>query len=429
MVRPAWKVRLGSARLDANATTVVSPSLASRQLACFPIVVDDLVLVSDSCTVRAYERRSGSPVFVYDLARELPQEKLTSLQVQVPAPAELRFTLSATPDAVFARLGRQKLGPREGGGPNSYLACLELRPGHRKPGGGRWLIPSESKPGEVSAFEGTPVVRDGLVFVAHSRFKGAHTLTSLVCYRAEDGAGQWRQEVCVTAEFKLDASPRYRHHLLTLAGPNLIYCSHAGTIVAVEAVTGRLAWALRYPSQHSGSSGEGISCRDLGACCYHADRVYVAPSDSNTLYCLDAETGRTLWSRASLNPVHLLGVTSGRLVFSTEDGMRALDAQTGNDRTGWAQPDEGRLPSYGRALLAGGWVFWPTQDAKFPVRAVNAEDGTQEREGDAFTPTELKRILPGNLAYAHGSLVVAGATEMAVYVAPAESSPRPERRK
>ena len=31
------------------------------------------------------------------------------------------------------------------------------------------------------------MVHDGLVYVAQSRFKGLHTQTAVVCYRAEDG--------------------------------------------------------------------------------------------------------------------------------------------------------------------------------------------------------------------------------------------------
>ena len=163
----------------------------------------------------------------------------------------------------------------------------------------------------------------------------------------------WRQEVSVTAEFKADTTPRYRQPLLTLAGPNLVHCSHSGTLVAVELRTRRPAWAVRYPSLTGLVSGELTPARDLSACLYHADRVYVAPEDSTTLFCLDAETGRTHWSREGLNPVHLLGVTRGRVLLTTRDGLRAVDAWTGNDRGGWCSqtpagsPDSAVLWSLG----------------------------------------------------------------------------------
>jgi hypothetical protein len=106
--------------------------------------------------------------------------------------------------------------------------------------------------------------------------------------------------------------------------------------------------------------------------------------------------------------------------------LRAVNAGSGNDRGGWAQPDEGRLAGFGRSLVAGGWVFWPTQDADFPVRALNLEDGSQERDGRAYNLIELKKIPPGNLAYAHGCLVSAGTEEMTVFVAPSFRPRRPD---
>jgi outer membrane protein assembly factor BamB len=422
--RPAWRIRFDRPedRLDSDSSLVVSASVAARQLAFMPILVDDLILVSDACTVKAYDRLTGRPEFVYDLTRDVVGENFKSLWRKLPAPADIRYTLSASEDAVFVRLGRQKLGPRSDAGSDSYLVCLDLRPGDGKRGVRRWLVKASVKRGENSAFEGSPVVYDGLVYIAHSRFKGIHTQTAIVCYRAEDGAELWRQEICVTAEFKGDRNPRYRHHLVTLAGPNLVYCSHSGAVVAVELRTGRPAWAIRYPSFSDDFSREMSNTREVGACLYQEDRVYVAPADSNTLFCMDAETGRTFWTREGLDPVHLVGVRRGRLLLTTRDGLRAIDAATGKDQGGWAQPDTGRLPGFGRPLLAGDWIFWPTQDSASPLRAVHNRDGNQVDDSVAFNPLELRRIQPGNLAFAHNCLVSAGTEEMIVYTAP--PSPR-----
>jgi outer membrane protein assembly factor BamB len=423
---PAWKVRLDGRddEEETHPTRVVAPSVAARQLAFFPVIVDDLIIVSDSSTVKGYELTTGRREFLYDLAGDSARDGLKSLSRNLPVPLNLRYTLTATDDAVFVRLGRQKIGPRENAGPDSYLVRLDLRPEVGKRGLRRWLIKAPTKPDEIGAFEGSPVVYDGLVYIAHSRFKGSHTQTAVVCYRAEDGAELWRHEMCVTAEFQSDSGPRYRHHLLTLAGPNLVYCSHSGAVVAVELRTGRPAWAIRYPSVAGTLSPESTTARDLGACVYHSDRVFVAPSDNNTLYCLDAETGGTIWEREGLDTAHLIGVSHGLLVLTTRDGIRAVDARTGRDREGWVQPDTGRLPSYGRTLIAGGWVLWSSQDAEFPVRALNLQDGCQEREGIVFNLEELKRIPPGNMAFAHGCLVSAGTEEMFVY-APRQIAPTP----
>ena len=45
----------------------------------------------------------------------------------------------------------------------------------------------------------------------------------------------WRTNLCETRELR-PGEQRYRHHLLTLAGSQVVYCSHSGAIVAVDAL-------------------------------------------------------------------------------------------------------------------------------------------------------------------------------------------------
>jgi hypothetical protein len=144
-------------------------------------------------------------------------------------------------------------------------------------------------------------------------------------------------------------------------------------------------------------------------------RLFVAPRDSPRLLCLDLETGRTLWEREGIEAVHLLGVSEGRLVLTTALGIRALDAATGADEGGWRQPAVGRRSAFGRGLLAGGWVLWPTDDAALPLRALSVEDGSQGRGRVTIDPTRLRRLRVGNMAFGEGCLVVADAEELVGY--------------
>src|SRR5205807_534906 len=130
---------------------------------------------------------------------------------------------------------------------------------------------------------------------------------------------------------------------------------------------------------------------------------------------LDVETGRTLWEREGIEVVHLLGVSAGRLIFTTTGGVRALAVATGDDGGGWRQPALGRLPAFGRGLLVGGWVLWPTQDPRLPLRALNEADGGQQRDPDILDPTRLHRLRPGNMAVGGGCLVVADTEELIGY--------------
>ena len=62
---------------------------------------------------------------------------------------------------------------------------------------------------------------------------------------------------------------------------------------------------------------------------------------------------------------YLLGVSSGRLIFTTPKYIRAVNAASGGDEDCWqtpADPGYPGLPSYGRGFLAGDYVFWPTRD-------------------------------------------------------------------
>src|SRR5262249_39648064 len=155
-----------------------------------------------------------------------------------------------------------------------------------------------------------PLVHDGRVYIVHSRFESDRTVSAIVCYPMDRGKELWRREVCDTKTAPVHSleERRLRHYLLTLAGGNVVYCSHSGAIVAVDAATGKRAWAVRYPSRGLETEDGDPSPRDLAPCVYAEGRVYAAPLDTNRLFCLDADTGKTLWERDGIEVVHLLGV-------------------------------------------------------------------------------------------------------------------------
>src|SRR5262249_52549176 len=152
-----------------------------------------------------------------------------------------------------------------------------------------------------------------------------------------------------THELTGEAS-RSRHHLLTLAAGRVFYCSHSGVVAAVDARTGHRAWGFRYERRVAREPKDQPQLRDLAPPVYAGGRLYVAPADSACLYCLDAGTGRSLWSRRGMEAVHLLGMGQGRLIFSTRanpragrltvGGLRALRASDGSDEGGWLLPDD-----------------------------------------------------------------------------------------
>src|SRR5262249_42022444 len=149
-------------------------------------------------------------------------------------------------DEVYARLGTQALEPLEEavrqderGGKDreeSYLVCLRLQP-ERGVKRLRWEARPKGPNQEIAVVEGAPLVADGRVYAAVTRFNGARTVTAIHCYAAdaEDAPPlRWRQDVCETPELK-PREQRFRHHLLTLAGSRVVYCSHSGAVVALDA--------------------------------------------------------------------------------------------------------------------------------------------------------------------------------------------------
>jgi outer membrane protein assembly factor BamB len=430
---PAWQFRLGTLRPPA--AQPLSVAERARHLAFHPIIVGRQVLVADARRVSAFDATTGDEQS-WDLARdgERRVNEAEGLKVDsaLPAPADLRYTLTAADGRVYARLGAQGFAPpAKAGADDSYLVCLRFAdPGRRL--AAVWLREADAPGGKGprAVFEGAPVVRDGLLYVATSRFEGgAQMITEVRCYSADTGAGpRWKQDVLTTRDVPAPpAPPRYRHQLLTLAGRHVVYATHAGAVVALDARTGRREWAYRHPSAPLRTPGGNPVPRDLAPAVYAAGRLYVALADYDRLLCLDPETGQLVWERERIAVVHLLGVGGGRLIFTTPTGLRAVRAADGDDV--WQTTDisgSDGLPSYGRGFLAGQYVFWPTTSG---VKVLNQDDG-QVPIDYIPGPSEVRGHLdPGNLAYAGGILAVADSTGLRVYsrTAPEKKDEAPER--
>src|SRR5207245_5152316 len=117
---------------------------------------------------------------------------------------------------------------------------------------------------------------------------------------------------------------------LTLAGPQLFYCTHWGAVVALDTSTGRLLWGTRYRQERvAEEEGRRPPARDLNPPIIAGGRLYVAPADSDLLLCLEPMTGKVLWERDRIEVIHLLGVSRDRLLFTTRTpspGLRAVNA-------------------------------------------------------------------------------------------------------
>ncbi|MBL9172866.1 MAG: PQQ-like beta-propeller repeat protein [Verrucomicrobiales bacterium] len=89
------------------------------------------------------------------------------------------------------------------------------------------------------------------------------------------------------------------------------------------------------------------------------DRVYFGSSADDKIYCLDAVTGREVWTVFTEGPVRLAPtIANGRVYVGSDDGhVYCLDAQDGHSL--WnvrAAPSDRRIPGNGRLISA-----WPVR--------------------------------------------------------------------
>jgi outer membrane protein assembly factor BamB len=441
---PTWRFSLESRTRQEGPTPLpdrsVPLSTMARSLAFHPVLTPTHALVADAQHVTAHDLRTGESADWLALA---PAEAGSKVNLRLPAPPDLRYTLSLAQGSVYARLGVQGLRPPElidaanprrarPAHPDDSFVVRLAPPTPDSKAHLCWRNRPAGRDGAI--FEGSPVVDGGQVYIAATRFVEQKAITSIQCFsdgRAEASLA-WSREICETRVLPGSrAEPegvRYRHNLLTRAGSLLVYCSHTGAIVAVDAATGQIVWGIRYPRQADENDEDTLELadsvrpnggwRDLTPCLFAGGLLYAAPADSNCLLCLDPATGKTLWERDHLQVVHLLGVGHGKLIFTTAGGLRALGAADG--AAGWSLPDDGWLAPMGRGLLLGDLVLWPTAQlhretgaSHFVVVAVRQEDGRP-----AADPPALERLPAGNLAYAHGCLAVADQHTLSVFVPP-----------
>jgi hypothetical protein len=419
---PTWSVPLESSGkiLDADDRLPLRKagptSQAARTLAFHPVIVGDQVLVADTRYVMAYELSSGRQVLRYDVAPERSNAEL-GINLKLPAEPDLQYTLTATSDHVYARLGAQTLSSHRGNDLESFLVCLNwpTSVNHKIE---RWRVRPPAADGSPAVFEGAPLVSRGRAYIAVVRLTGVQMQTSVVCFDADTGALRWQRSVCETPDFK-ESERRFRNDLVTLAGDQVVYASHSGAIVSLDAATGRRIWAIRYPSRGPRTADRTPSPRSLVPCLFAGGRLYAAPADYDRILCLDPVTGHQLWESTPLEVVHLLGVAKGRLIFTTTTprrGIQALGALTGNPQGGWFQPADGSdLTSFGRGLLAADWVFWPTRRnaAAGDSQAQDCLYVLNQEDGEVYAIAEN---IVGNLASVNGCLVVCDTTHLSVYL-------------
>jgi outer membrane protein assembly factor BamB/tetratricopeptide (TPR) repeat protein len=412
-----------------------------RLLAFHPIVLGDQVIVCDGARVLAYnlndrppDAETAAPRVVGPVWKYPPEDDGGTPQARLHNPGIPRYTLTAFGNRIYARLGGQNAAFLSGmggrGGASSIVALDwstqgELLWEQRSTSLVLPNRPADRTNNRTVGFEGTPVA-DGRSVYAAVTDRREQTETYIACFDALSGAPRWIRYVGAAApdgnnnnnfgfgggmQGMVTSPGDFNHRLLSRDGPTLYYQTNLGALVALEAETGSILWVASYPRQEAnrlGNDGE----RDLNPAVVHDGRVFIAPSDADAIFAFDAATGRLLWTYDQIADdvklSHLLGVAKGRLV-ATGNRVLLFDVKDGKLLHAW--PDSGKsLEGFGRGLLAGDSIYWPTQNE---IQILDQR--TALRAEGPIKLLETYHTKGGNLVAGDGYLIVAQSDGLVVF--------------
>ncbi|HEV3138518.1 MAG TPA: PQQ-binding-like beta-propeller repeat protein, partial [Pirellulales bacterium] len=416
--RQAWgPINLGDP-LAANGANSRAYSLrrigedAQRLLSYHPLVVGDLVLVNNQSQIFAFNANTGEPAWAGDPER--PRGEIFADKGGLAAAGRMniglgvpRFTMTACDNKLFARMGSQITSrPLEssdrGGG---YVVCLDLAAQGRV----AWTIPREdekSADDDKWSFEGSPLVDGADVYIA-MRKSDVRPQAHVACFDAQTGRRRWRTLVCAAETPGGGQAEEISHNLLTLDEGTLYYNTNLGAVAALAARTGRMQWASLYPrAKKAGPDGQDKRTahfyRDLNPCIYYRGMLLVAPADCESLFALDAGSGEMTWeTQLPEDVVYLLGVGHGNLLASG-DSLWWIDAERGKVVKHW--PDATPL-GYGRGILMGDQVVWPSRDALYVFDQEVSPRQTAPR--DPIPLSTDREVAGGNLVASGRRLLIA----------------------
>lgn len=378
-------------------------------LSYHPLLVDGLVLVNSANEILAFNAQTGAPawsddptIFKYHPPGAQPSGRHSSL-------GAARFTMTAFRHRLYARMGNPVTGgandtfgqPRPG-----FLVCLDLEAQGKVLWDSRRSLPRE----EGWTFEGSPVTDGVNVYVAMRR-SGVQPQAYVACLDAEQGRLRWRRLICSAESPAQGQAEEITHNLLTLDHGTLYYSTNLGAVAALDARDGQPKWISRYPRVKSIDVNDRAKhlYRDLTPCLYDRGVVYAAPADCRAVLAFDASNGLLLWHAPHPeDAVHLLGVGGGNLIVSG-DKLWWLDARTGKAVRD-PFPASSQPKGFGRGVLAGDLVYWPTQTMIYVF---------DQRTGQPRATIELSTrgtdIGGGNLLVNGDSLLIASSDELLAF--------------
>ncbi|MCY2986744.1 MAG: PQQ-binding-like beta-propeller repeat protein [Planctomycetota bacterium] len=422
-LQPLWRVALPSLNTDDRLLGGIARPAEARDtlLSYHPIVVRSSVLLNTGESledVHAFDLHSGQrlwPGEVAPAANDVAPPAVPGLVLPEPVGqfGVPRYTMTAWQNRLFVKLGPQAtafpLDDRPRPWQPGYLAAVDLDAQKKR----LFEIHFEDEPWGLGwTCDGPPITDDANLYVALRRRDNLRAQAHVACFDMKRGKLRWRRSVAAAETPGQGRLVEYTHSLLTLSEGTLFFNTNLGAVAALRAEDGEIEWILTYPRAPWDDGDPDRSrrhwYRDLNPCLVHKGLIIVAPTDCDRLFALDAATGLVVWStppQQAVDVVHLLGVGSERLIASG-DRIYWIDIRDGQIATSFPARVEDGLRGYGRGLLAGSSVYWPTRDKIY----VFAQDGSRQvRQPIDLAPLGLTG---GNLVLAEDVLLIATANEL-----------------
>ena len=198
----------------------------------------------------------------------------------------------------------------------------------------------------------------------------------VIAFESRTGRIKWRKPICRLrpGKFAVDFGSGVRLRIRSFSSPPLYhqgtvyYCTNAGSIAAMDALSGRIKWLMKYPYYshphdiHDATRGFGRGHSSDAGRTHPAgnglwlnqqplivgDDLYVLPVDSEYMLKIDRRTGKVHWTqkrpdfqagRPSSQLVHFMGpVKSGHLLFVCSQRSYAWPTPKGKQRHPHARP-------------------------------------------------------------------------------------------
>lgn len=364
---------------------------ADESLPLHPVILGNTVFLATERSLRSFDLKTGKEERWEDFQPEVPIHRAIES-------GQRAVTLTVADDRLYVRTGggieNQRFHQFRGQPivPTSRLCCYHL-PTRRL----LWETNAASLGDDGNVvFEGSPVVERDSVYIAITRVD-AMSQASAACLDAATGKLRWRALVCEST-IETDEAPLSLRNLLTLADGVLYYSTNLGAVAAITAAEGRVQWVATYPrGKRTGPRYFPSLSPDLNPCVYDQGRLFVAAADTPNIQCFDAASGRKLWE-AHPPVTHVLGVAKGNLIV-TGNRVWGIDVATGKVRWYWP---ENPVRGYGRGVLAGDFVYWPT---KTEIHVLDQRTGRKAQPSvELYNRLRLKA---GNLVLGGDHLILA----------------------